>query len=70
MSAAFVRSYRVRPFGVVVEIDLYTPRGNLDRRGLDLHADTLLMLRRQHRDWRWVVGVKLLGFGVAVSAPR
>ncbi len=66
----FTRSYRVRPWGRLIEIDLYTPRGAIDRRGLDLHADTLLILRRQHRDWRWVVGVKLLGFGVAVSAPR
>lgn len=66
----FARSYRVRPFGRLVEIDIYTPRGAIDRRGLNLHADTLLVIRQSYRDWRFVVGVKVLGFGVAVALPR
>lgn len=61
----FARSYRVRPFGRVVEIDLYTPRAALDKRGLDLHADTVFVLRRQYRGWCWV-----LGFGLALALPR
>lgn len=66
----FVRSYRVRPFGRVVEIDLYTPKAALDKRGLDLHADTVFVLRRKCRGWRWVLGVKVLGFGLALALPR
>lgn len=69
-ASMFSRSYRLRPFGWLIEIDLYTPRGALDKRGMDLHADTVLVLRRQHRDWRWVVGVRVMGFGLAVSAPK
>lgn len=66
----FARSYRARPFGRLVEIDLYTPRVAIDRRGLNLHADNLLVVRWSYRDWRFVVGVKVLGFGVAVALPR
>lgn len=64
------RRFHRRICGKLIEIDLYTPRGALDKRGVDLHADTVLVLRRQHRDWRWVVGVRVMGFGVAVSAPK
>lgn len=66
----FARSYRVRPFDRLLEVDLYAPRCGLDRQGLALHADTVLVLRRNYRDWKWVVGVRLLGFGAVLAAQK
>lgn len=66
----FARSYRIRPFGRQLEVDLYAPRCGLDRQGLALHADTVLVVRRNYRDWKWVVGVKVFGIGLAVASPK
>lgn len=56
--------------GHLVELDLYAPSLSLSAQGITLHADTLLIARRNYRDWRWVVGVRVMGFGLAVSAPK
>ena len=56
--------------GHLIALDLYTPRLTVGHQGVILHADSLIIVRRNHMDWKWVVGLRLMGFGVALSAPK
>ena len=66
----FSRTIRRRIFGRELEIDLYAPRVELFRDGVFVKATTPLVARKNFRDWRWVFGIRLLGFGIAVAEPK
>lgn len=48
-------------------VDLYAPAVVVSWRGVEVSAPCSLTLTRDKKGWAWVVGIRLLGFGAALS---
>ena len=48
-------------------VDLYAPALVLSRRGVEISAPCSITATLDKKGWAWVVGIRVLGFGAALS---